>query len=78
MVITNQKPIISKQITKTKEIKHITKESYQTTREENKRKRKEQRRTTKTLRKKEQKGNKYIFINSYFKCQWTECSNQKA
>ena len=38
MAITNQKPIISKQRSKTKEIKHITEESHQTTREDSKRK----------------------------------------
>ena len=52
MVITNQKPIISKQKSKTKEIIHITKDNHQTTQEESKRKRKEQRGTTNTPRKK--------------------------
>ena len=39
MVITNQKPIISEQISERKEIKHITKESHKTTREDSKRRR---------------------------------------
>ena len=52
MVTTNQKPITSRKKSKTKEIKHITKDSHQTTSEESKRKRKELRRTTKTPPKK--------------------------
>ena len=30
------------------------------------------------LENKVQNGNKYIFINNYFKCQWTKCSDQNA
>ena len=60
MVITNQKPIICKQTRETKEIKHIIKESPQTTRKESKRKRKKQRRTIKTPRK-----NNKIAINTF-------------
>ena len=78
MVITNQKPIINTQKIKRKEPKHNTKERHHTKRKESKKRRKEQRRTTKTPRKKLKKGNKYILINSYFNCQWTKCSNQKA
>ena len=51
MVTTNQKPITSRKKSKTKEIKHITKDSHQTTKKESKRQ--EQRRTTKTPPKKE-------------------------
>ena len=61
MVTTNQKPIIRRKKSKTKEIKYITKDSRQTTREDSKRKRKEERRITKTPRK---KGNKMV-INTY-------------
>ena len=62
MAMTNQKPIISKQKSKTKEIKHIIKEIHQTTRKKSKRERKEQRTATKTTRKKE--SNK-MAINTY-------------
>ena len=61
MVTTNQKPITSRKKSKTKEIKHITKDSHQTTSEESKRKRKELRRTTKTPRKESDK----MEINTY-------------
>ena len=48
----------------------------------------EPKKKTKTKSKKEERrnnqktkfknGNKYMSINNYLKCQWTECSNQKT
>ena len=51
MVTTNQKPIFDTQKIKSKESKHITKQSHQCTGEENKRGRKEQKRTTRNNQK---------------------------
>ena len=74
-VITNRKPIINTQTRKRKEIKHVTKESHQTTRKRTR----EEERNREELLKHPEKSNKMtikcIFINNYFKCQWTKCSN---
>ena len=68
MVITNQKPIINAEITKRKELKHNTKKAIKP---EGKRAREERNREEllKHLEKRQQSSNKYILINSYFKCQ---------
>ena len=68
-VTTNQKSVIDVQ-QKRKEPKYNTKDGYQIIREKNKKKQKNNQKTIK-------KGNKYIFINNYFKCKQTEHSNKR-
>ena len=72
-VTTNQKYTTDWQKSNRRDLKHNTKENQQTTKE--KTRRRNQQRSTKVTGKQGWNGNKYIFINKYFKCKRIRYSN---
>ena len=75
---TNQKHSIDSQKPKRTEHKHTYKRNSSNQKGKAKIKKKRNKEEANNyLENKVQKGNKYISINNYLKCQWTKCSNGK-